>query len=803
MIRNYLKVALRNIFKHKFFSAINILGMTVGITACLLIILYVKDELSYDRFHAHADRIYQVGLHGKIGGQDIRVSNTCPPLAVAMVEAIPEVESATRISQYFGEVIVKLDDKSFIEDKVFFADSNFFDFFSFHLMEGDAKTALKEPNSVVLTPKMAGKYFPSGQALGKLLVIGNENKAYKVTGIVQAAPPASHVHYEFLISASSSDDLKRTIWLNNFLYTYFTLKENASLANVERKFNDLVVKFVGPEVEKFMGTTLKQMHESGGTYGYYVTRLTDIRLHSTSQGDLEPGGNIVYVYSFGVIAIFIILIACINFMNISTARSAGRAKEVGLRKTLGSQRSQMIGQFLAESMIYSFLAVALSLMVTYILIPAFNLLAGKELNFAVLMDLRFLLEIIVVMIFVGIVAGSYPAFYLTSFSAVEVLKGKLRAGVKSKGVRSALVVFQFSISIFLMIATVVVFNQLEYMQQRDLGFDKHNVIYLNNIDRLGTSKEAFRNAISERSDVQAVSFSNNSFPGVNNTTVFKAAGSEQDHIMGLFYADYEQLNVMKFKMEQGRYFSKDFPSDSMGIILNEAAVREFGWAEPLKEDVLYKGGDNDKEKRYRVIGVVRDFNFETLKEKVRPISILLTKTSRLLAVRYHGNSREALNGIEGLWKQFAAGAPFQYKFLDENYDELFRSEQRMSKIFTVFAGLAIFIACLGLFALAAFTAEQRTKEIGIRKAMGATVGSLTLMISKEFTWLVIIAFGVVIVPTWFAVNWWLESFAYRIEVQPWVFVMGGVVSILVAWLTVSYQSLKAASTSPVTSLRYE
>jgi putative ABC transport system permease protein len=463
----------------------------------------------------------------------------------------------------------------------------------------------------------------------------------------------------------------------------------------------------------------------------------------------------------------------------------------------------MIGQFLAESMIYSILAMTLALVATYLLLPAFNMLAGKELNFEALLEVNFILEIVAVMIFVGIVAGSYPAFYLTSFNAVEVLKGKLRAGVKSRGVRSALVVFQFAISIFLMIATVVVFNQLEYMQQRDLGFDKRHVLYLNNIDRLGTSKEAFRNAISERSDVQSVSFSNNSFPGVNSTTVFKAAGSEQDHIMGLFYADYELQQVMKFQVVQGRYFSKDFPSDSLGIIMNEAAVKEFGWADPLKEEILYKGGDNDKEKRYRVIGVVRDFNFETLKEKVRPISILLAKTSRLLAVRYQGNSREAVAGIEALWKQFAAGAPFQYKFLDENYDELFRAEQRLSKIFTVFAGLAIFIACLGLFALAAFTAEQRTKEIGIRKAMGATVGSLTLMISREFTWLVIIAFGVVIAPTWFAVNWWLESFAYRIEVQPWVFVMGGVVSILVAWLTVSYQSLKAASTSPVTSLRYE
>jgi putative ABC transport system permease protein len=654
---------------------------------------------------------------------------------------------------------------------------------------------------VVITDKIAKKYFGSGPAFGKVLVIGNDNKAFKVTGIAEEAPPNSHFHFDFLISASSTDNLKSTVWLNNFLFTYFTVKENASVGPVEKKFNDLVVKYAGPEIEKFMQVSLKQMVEQGGAYGYYVTPVTDIRLHSTSQGDIEPGGNIVYVYSFGVIAIFIIVIACINFMNMSTARSAGRAKEVGLRKTMGSLRRQMIGQFLAESMMYSVMAVVLAIVATYGLLPAFNTLSGKELGIDALVNVRFILEILAVTTFVGIVAGSYPAFYLTSFSAVEVLKGKIRAGVKSRGVRSALVVFQFAISIFLIIATVIVFNQLEFMQERDLGFDKRNVLYISNMRRLGTNTEAFRNALSDRSDVKAVSFTNNSFPGVGNTTVFKAAGNEQDHIMGLYSADYEHQNVMKFHLVTGRYFSKDFPSDSTAIILNEAAVREFGWTDPLNEELIYN--DDGLKIRLRVIGVFRDFNFESLKEKVRPISIMLTKTDRLLAVRYQGKAKDVVAGIEVQWKHFANGEPFQYRFLDENYDELFRAEQRLSKIFTVFAGLAIFIACLGLFALAAFTAEQRTKEIGIRKAMGASVSSLTVMISKEFTWLVIIAFGLVILPTWYLVNWWLESFAYRIDVQPWVFLMGGAVSIVVAWLTVSYQSLRAASTDPVTSLRYE
>ena len=453
-------------------------------------------------------------------------------------------------------------------------------------------------------------------------------------------------------------------------------------------------------------------------------------------------------------------------------------------------------------MLYSLMSMALALIATYLLLPAFNLLAGKELTIHALLDVSFILGIVGVALFVGLVAGSYPAFYLTSFSVVEVLKGKARAGLKSQTARSVLVVFQFAISIFLIIATVIVFNQLSFMQERDLGFDKHNVVYLYNVDRLGSSREPFRNAISGRSDVTAVSFTNNSFPGVNNTTVFKAQGSDQDHIMGLYTADYDHQAVMKFNLAQGRYFSRDFPSDSSAIVLNEAAVREFGWSDPLHEEVLYNG-DNNVPRRYKVIGVLRDFNFESLREKVRPISVMLSKNARVLAVRYNGSSRDVVSGLESLWKKFSNGEPFQYKFLDQNYDELFRSEQRLSKIFSVFSGLAIFIACLGLFALAAFTAEQRTKEIGIRKALGATVSSLTLMISREFIMLVVIAFGLVSVPTWFAVNWWLQSFAYRIPINPVVFLMGGVAAVLIAWLTVSYQSLKAASTDPVSSLRYE
>ncbi len=800
MLKNYFKVAFRNILKHKFFSFINILGMTIGVTACLLIILYVSDELSFDKFHTKADRMYQVGLHGKIAGQEIYTSTTCPPMSAALVADIPEIEESTRLDGY-GLAAIKYGEKAFTEEKIFYADSNFFQFFDFNLLEGDAKTALKEPNSIVFTTGLARKYFGNESAIGKLVTVGNDSATYKVTGIAADAPTNSHVIFTALISASSAEHLKRTIWLNNGMYTYFILNKNAKLEDAVKKFDNLVVKYVGPEIERFMGVSLKNMKDQGGAYGYFAEKVTDIHLRSKAQHTIEPPGNITYVYFFAGIGIFIIIIACINFMNLSTARSAGRAKEVGLRKTLGSLRGQMIGQFLAESMIYSLITVILALATCYFLLPFFNTLAGKQLDMGIFLTPAFIVGVILLVLFVGLIAGSYPAFYLTSFNAVEVLKGKVRAGMKSGGVRSTLVVCQFALSIFLIIFTTVVYQQITFMQERNMGIDKHNVLVIRNTSRLGTNRDAFKNSLDDLTGIVKSSYTNNNFPGVNNTTVFKSAGSEQDHIMGLYYADYDHMDVLKFELKEGRFFSKDFPSDSSAIILNEAAVKEFGFNNPLQEEILYN--DSGTPLRYKVIGIYKDFNFESLKFKVRPLAIMLTRNANQLMVRYEGNSKNALTSIEKLWKSQAPNEPFDYNFLDENFDELFRVEQRMGQVFSVFSGLAIFIACLGLFALAAFTAEQRTKEIGIRKALGASPIGLVVLLSREFTKLVLIAFVPAAVAAWFIVDSWLKGFEYRIDIDPLVFIGSGVIAIVIAWLTVSYQSIKAAAANPVNSLRYE
>ncbi|HEY3406504.1 MAG TPA: ABC transporter permease [Ohtaekwangia sp.] len=803
MFKNYFKVAIRNILKYKFFSAINILGMTIGITACMLIVLYVSDELSYDKFHSKAEQMYRVNLNARLGGQDVNTATTCPIMSSTLVADIPEIEEATRFASPFNsdQAPVKYGDLAFIQDKVFAVDSNFFEFFSYKLLEGDVKTALKEPNTVVLTRDVAKKYFGNEPAIGKLITLGGDNETFKVTGIAENAPTNSHITFQVLVSASSFDYLKRTEWLNNNLYTYFTLNKNASIDAVQKKFVAMAEKYVGPELEKLMGVDLKQLHTSGSAFGYGSIKVTDIHLRSTTRDEAEAGGNLMYVYLLAGVGIFIIIIACINFMNLATARSAGRAKEVGLRKTLGSLRGQLIGQFLAESVWYSIITVILAAGACYLLLPYFNLLAGKQLTMDVFTSPVFLAAILILILFVGLASGSYPAFYLTAFNPVEVLKGKVRSGMKSKGVRSFLVVFQFAISICLIIFTAVVYQQITFMQERNMGIDKHNVLIVQGAWKLDKNMMAFKNSVGQVSGVEKVSYTNNSFPGVNNTTVFRAAADEQDHIMGVYYADYDHQGVLKFELKDGRYFSADFPSDSSAILLNESAVKEFGFKNPLEEEILHT--DNEGTTRLKVVGVFKDFNFETLKTSVRPLAIRLTDRASHLMIRYNGKSAETVSAIENLWKQQTANEPFNYAFLDENFDRLFRSEQRMGQLFSVFSGLAIFIACLGLFALAAFTAEQRTKEIGIRKALGASMPNLILLLSKEFTRLVLFAFVPAAAFGWFVSEKWLSGFAYRIDVDPMIIIFSGLATITIAWLTVSYQSIKAASMNPVNSLRYE
>lgn len=801
MLQNYFKVALRNILKHKFYSILNIAGLACGLAACFLIGLYIYDELSFDKFHTDSQNIYCIALHGKLGGQDIQTASSCPPLAEAMVTSIPGVEQATRINDW-SNVVMKYEDKAFTETKALLVDSNFFDFFSFQLIEGDVKTALKEPQTLVLSMKAANKYFGNQSALGKIITVGNDNKAFKVTGVANEAPANSHIQYDILLSAASDENMKSNGWTNNGLFTYYRKNPNTAIADVDGKLRDLTLEHVGPELEAGLGVNFKEFEKQGGIYTYYSYSLASSHLYMSELSDgLGPRGDIRNVYIIGAVGIFVLVIACINFMNLSTARSASRAKEVGLRKTLGSARSKLVLQFLSESFIYTLAGMLIAIAAVYVLLPSFNLLAGKQLTFGTMLTPVALGSLITIFFVVALLAGSYPAFYLTSFNPVDVLKGKVKAGMKSKGIRSTLVVVQFTISITLIISTMVVYNQLNYLQEKNIGLDKQNILVLRNTNRLGSSRDAFREALNNQSGIVKASYTNSVFPGVNNTTLFRTAGTTQDHILGTYYTDYEHLTVLKIEMLQGRFFSKDFASDSTACVINEAAVRELGWADPLNEKLTNFNGDKPVD--MKVVGVVKDFNFESFKTKVRPIVIQLAARSNNLLIRYEGNPKEAVSLVEMLWKKNAANEPFEYTFLDENFDKLFREEQRLGQVFSVMTGIAIFVACLGLMGLASFTAEQRTKEIGIRKVMGASVSSVSALLSKEFMVLVAVAFVMASGLAWYAMDSWLGTFAYRIGLGPTVFIIGGLLAASIAWLTVSFHFIKAARSNPSDSLRYE
>lgn len=508
MFKNFITVAVRSILKHKFYSFINIAGLVIGMTCCLFIYVYVQDELSYDKFHKDYQNIYRVGLYGKIAGQEIYTSTSCIPLGPTMTAEIPGAEEMVRLIPTFQarEVPLRYEELVFLEEKVMYADSNFFSFFTFDLVEGNTNTVLREPNSIVLTEALAQKYFPNTEAVGKTLLVGNDRAPMKVTGIAKEPPTNSHLRFKAIISYLTIEKEMFQGWTGNSIQTYFKKSPATSVAEINSKLEDLVEKYVGKEIEVGLGIKFEEFRKQGGIYSYITYPLEASHLKSMFQDDLEPSGNITYVYIFSGIGVFILVLACINFMNLSTARSAGRAKEVGLRKTLGSQRGQMIGQFLSESFVYGFIALAISMGVSFLLLPQFNLLAGKQLSLQVLASPGFIMIAFLLVMCVGILAGSYPAFYLTSFSPTEVLKGKVRAGMKSKGVRSSLVVLQFAVSTFLILATVVVYKQLNFMQNKNLGLDKQNVIVVSGTNRLGENRKAFKELVEGQSGVTVSSY---------------------------------------------------------------------------------------------------------------------------------------------------------------------------------------------------------------------------------------------------------------------------------------------------------
>jgi putative ABC transport system permease protein len=810
MIRNYFKIAWRNLVRNRAFSAINISGLAIGLASCMLISLYVLDELSFDRFHDKGDRIVRVYFKGIMQGGIMNEANVMPPTAAALKADYPEVEEATRLRQG-GNPLILIGEKLFTDDRLAFVDSNFLNVFTFPLTQGNPKTVLLEPNSVVISRTVAEKYFGNQDPIGKILNLKEWKANYKVTGVMKDMPANSHFQFDLLASMSTLDEAKSTSWMTSEFFTYLVLQKGYDYKRLEAKLPQTVAKYMGPQLKQGLGMTLDEFRKKGNDIGLYLQPFTDIHLHSDFQYDLAANGDLQYVYIFGAVAIIMLIIACINFMNLSTAGSSKRAREVGVRKVMGSEKIELVGQFLMESILLTGIALILGTVICLISLPLLNNISGKNLGLHLDALPALIPALVLFGLFVGVFAGSYPAFFLSSFKPISVLKGgsgsiKLSSSGRSIGLRSSLVVFQFFISITLMVGTAVVYQQLKFIQNKKLGYDKDQVLVVP-AWALGKNQEVYREELLRDSRVSHISLSGYvpAGPSGNNNFMISPETNTSQLVKTLrFEVDYEYLATLGMQMKEGRNFSKDFGTDSTAIILNETAAKTLGWKTDAINKTVSKRSNDGSTRTFRVIGIVKDFHFKSLHEPISPLVMTLTQNNGWMIIKTKNKEVTGLlTTMEKQWNSFKPDLPFSYTFLDERYNETYKAEQKTGQILGLFAGLTIFVACLGLFGLATFTAEQRTKEIGVRKVLGASVAGIVALLSKDFLKLVSIAIVIALPVSWWMMSRWLQDFAYKIDISWWVLALSGLLSIAVALFTVSFQSIKAALMNPVKSLRSE
>jgi len=809
MLRNYLKIAFRNLSKNKAFSIINIAGLALGLTCCLLITMYVVDELSYDKFHENAENIYRINSDIKFGGQEMSFALSNDPIGATLERDYPQVKESVRFRSY-GNFLVTKGAQTFKEERVIFVDSTLFEVFTFPLIIGDPQTALARPNTMVITESTARKYFDRTDVIGEVLRFDNEDD-YEITGVMQDIPRNSHIRYDFFLSLAGDEQSQQNIWLSHNFYTYVVLEDGADPGFLPEQMDQLMELYVGPQAQQMIDITLEEFEASGNYVLYTLMPLTDIHLHSDRAYEMGANSNIQYVYLFAAIAFFVLLIACINFMNLSTARSAGRAREVGIRKVLGSVKSRLIGQFLTESILMTLIAFVLAIVAAWLLLPWFNQLAGKEIALNTFANWAIFPVLLVFVLVTGLLAGSYPAFFLSSFRPVNVLKGRLGVnGGSSSLFRSGLVVLQFVASVLLIIGTIVIYRQLNYIQTKELGFNKEQVLIIEDAYALDNNLQAFKEEVLRESGVKSATIS--SFLPVpsnrSDSPLFATPIPDQENAVQSqhWWIDHDYFKTMGMDITAGRAFSRDFPSDSSAIIINEAAVEMFGFDNPVGEDIYRLQGEiNDPTvESFKVVGVVKDFHFESLRSNITPVTFFLGRSSGNISIRMSTDDiANTISRIESKWKEMAIGQPFSYTFMDEAFDEMYRAEQRVGNIFVSFAILAIFIACLGLFGLSAFMAEQRMKEIGIRKVLGASINNIVTMLSKDFLKLVIIAALIAFPLAWWGMSTWLEEFAYRTELSWWIFAVAAVIAIVIAIATVSFQAFRAAVANPVNAIKSE
>ncbi len=810
MFTNYLKIAFRNLMRYKFISFINLFGLTVGLTCCLLILTYILNELSYDRFNKNADRIYRVtrSFNTPDGIENLHLGAVAPPVGPLLQNDFPDIQKFTRILSN-GTTGVKYEEKLFNEQNVYYADENLFDFFSVPLISGNAANALAEPRSVMMTEEMAKKYFGSADPMNKIIRVDNQIY-YRVTGIFRSLPSNSQFHPGILLSFNTLKDTAiygeqqlRTNWGNNSFFTYVLFPKDYPVENIARQFPAFLDKN-----EHFPGQPAG--YQGSKNSKLYFQKFTDIHLRSHLDDELEANGDIKRVYIFSAIALFILLIACINYMNLSTARSILRAREIGIRKVIGAQRKEIIAQFLSESVLITWITLILAFLVTWLLIPYLNTLSQQHLSAGSLLHWQIVIPILLLPFIIGGISGIYPALFMSSFRPVMVLKGIFKVGNSNVSFRQVLVVAQFAISIILIIATAIVFQQLRYMENASLGYDKENIVTMGYMGSLNKQYESFRAELIKDPNIKNAGRSSRIPTGrllddqgisILSGDSLKPANVDVKYVN----ADYDFIPTYGITMAAGRNFSRNFATDSAGYVINQSAVNVLGWKDPenaIGKDVAYGGV------RGKVIGVMNDFHFESMHQKIIPILLSLgTATNNfygVLSVKMNGNNVQAsLNGIEKVWKKYLPETPFQTTFLDERFARLYKSEQQQGSLFTIFACIAIFIACLGLFGLSAFTITQRVKEIGIRKVLGASTAGIVTLLSKDFLKLVMIAAVIAFPVAWFAMHSWLQDFAYRISIEWWIFLIAGFIAALVALATISFQAIRAALANPVKSLRTE
>jgi len=819
MLKNYIIIAYRSLVKKLGYSLVNIFGLAVGITVCLLIVIFVQYELSFDKFQK--ENVYRINLNRVYPEREVNYTFIPHSIGPQLKVDFPEVEEVTRVLRNFAPIVVRYGETFFYEEKILFADSTTFAVLEIPLAEGDPETALKEPNSLVITESTSKKYFGEESPIGKTLETGQGN--FIVRAIAKDYPVNSHIEFDFIASLSTFPGFAQPNWIGFDAITYIKLRPGADAKLLEAQFPEFVKKYAAGAIQQRNGISYDEYIAAGNGYNYTLQSVNDIYLHSNLEGEIKPNGNITYVYIFISAAIFILLIACINFMNLATARSTERAKEVGIRKVLGSVRQQLIGQFITESVLITVVSSVIALLALVFVLPFFSDISNRELSLSFLLQPLTMGIMVATILIIGFLAGVYPAFVLSSFQPASVLKGKMQTSKYGVVLRNGLVVFQFAISIALISCTMIIFNQMSFMLNKSLGYNKDHVVVVESAFNINNDNfqnpnpdfvqirsrfETFLNEIREVQGVTNAAYTS-AMPGdlLPGFIVRVPGTGEKESMVARGVAVNETFfETMEIELVKGRLFSRDF-NDSLSMILAESTIAKLGLEDPIGKKIInVNGGDDDV--TFTIVGVVKDFHLQSLHVGLEPLALIHVDApggfvNKMTVKVDPGQMQVAMGGIEQKWNQFTRNTPLRYYYLDENLKRFYDAEKTSGDIFSIFTTLAIMIACIGLFGLAAYTAGQKRKEIGVRKVMGASVFNIVLLLSKDFTKLILLAVVVAVPLAWWGMSKWLDNFAYRIDINPWTFVLAALVAVVIGWVTVSYQSFTAASVNPVKSLRTE